>query len=116
MALDLTTLGDLGFGAGAIGNLYRPMSDETAVETVHAALDAGVRYLDTAPHYGFGLSEKRLGTVLPEADPGERLIISTKVGRSLDPRPEADLTQPRQGFVPPEPFESVFDYTYDAVM
>jgi D-threo-aldose 1-dehydrogenase len=114
--LDLTALGALGFGAATLGNLYRPMSDANAADTIRAAWDAGLRYIDTAPHYGFGLSEKRLGVTLPEIDPNETAIVSTKVGRRLDPVPHEDLTQLRQGFVSPEPVESVFDYSYDAVM
>jgi D-threo-aldose 1-dehydrogenase len=110
------TTGAWGFGAAAIGNLYRPISDAEAFEAVRTAFDAGVRYFDTAPHYGFGLSEKRLGAALASIDPKQTAIISTKVGRRLAPRPNADLTQQRQGFVSPEPFESEFDYTYDAVM
>jgi D-threo-aldose 1-dehydrogenase len=106
----------LGFGSAAIGNLYRPISDEVAAATVRAALAASVLYMDTAPHYGFGLSEKRLGASLAEFDPQRRVVLSTKIGRRLDYRPDADLTQARQGFVSPEPFESVFDYSYDAVM
>jgi len=106
----------LGFGSAAIGNLYRPIADEVSFATVEAALAAGVRYMDTAPHYGFGLSEKRLGASLAQLDPQRHVVVSTKVGRRLDPTPHADLTQVRQGFVSPEPFESVFDYTYDAVM
>lgn len=106
----------LGFGSAAIGNLYRAIPDQLAFDTVETALAAGVTYADTAPHYGFGLSEKRLGAALAELDPRRRVVVSTKVGRRLDPRPKADLTQVRQGFVSPEPFESVFDYSYDAVM
>ena len=108
--------GAWGFGGAAIGNLYRPVSEADAFETVRAAFDAGVRYFDTAPHYGFGLSEKRLGAALASIDPQQTALISTKVGRRLAPTLEADLTQPRQGFVSPEPFESEFDYSYDAVM
>lgn len=108
--------GSLGFGGAAIGNLYRPVAEADAFETVRAAFDAGIRYFDTAPHYGFGLSEKRLGAALSSIDPQHSAIISTKVGRRLAPRPDADLTQARQGFVSPEPFESEFDYSYDAVM
>jgi len=114
--VELTALGSLGFGASTLGNLYRPMGDDNAAETVRSAWDAGVRYFDTAPHYGFGLSEKRLGAALAGLDPGESATVSTKVGRRLDPRPDDDLSQLRQGFVTPEPFESVFDYTHDAVM
>ncbi|MGV3456078.1 aldo/keto reductase [Sphingomonas sp.] len=109
-------LGPLAIGAASIGNLYRAVPDDQAGAVVARAWDAGVRYFDTAPHYGFGLSEKRLGAALAELDPEQSAIISTKVGRRLDPRPDADLSAVRQAFVTPEPYESVFDYSYDAVM
>ncbi|PKP93371.1 MAG: pyridoxal 4-dehydrogenase [Alphaproteobacteria bacterium HGW-Alphaproteobacteria-16] len=108
--------GDLAFGAASIGNLYRGVTDEQARAVVARAWEAGVRYFDTAPHYGFGLSEKRLGAALAELDPTGSAIVSTKVGRRLDPAPDADLSAVRQAFVSPEPYESVFDYSYDAVM
>jgi D-threo-aldose 1-dehydrogenase len=115
--VDLNALGRLGFGAASVGNLYRAMPDEDAANTVRAAWDAGLRYYDTAPHYGFGLSEKRVGHTLAEVDPAQSAIVSTKVGRRLDPvAPGTDLSMARQAFVTPEPFESVFDYSYDAVM
>lgn len=116
MSDQLGDLGPLAFGAASIGNLYRAVPDEQALAVVRRAWDAGVRYFDTAPHYGFGLSEKRLGAALAELDPDQTAIISTKVGRRLDPRPDADLSAVRQAFVTPEPYESVFDYSYDAVM
>lgn len=109
-------LGKLAFGAASIGNLYRAVPDDQAREVVTRAWDAGVRYFDTAPHYGFGLSEKRLGAALAELDPAQTAIVSTKIGRRLDPVSDANLTAMRQAFVSPEPFESVFDYSYDAVM
>ncbi|WP_285019952.1 aldo/keto reductase [Novosphingobium sp. fls2-241-R2A-195] len=108
--------GTLGFGSAAIGNLYRPVTDAEAFAVIEAAWAAGLRYFDTAPHYGFGLSEKRLGEALAALDPASEAVISTKIGRKLDPAPDADLSAARQGFVSPEPFESVFDYGYDAVM
>lgn len=108
--------GNLGFGAAAIGNLYRAIADADARAVIEQAWAAGLRYFDTAPHYGFGLSEKRLGEVLAALDPGGEAILSTKVGRRLDPVPDADLSRQRQGFVSPEPYESIFDYSYDAVM
>lgn len=114
--VDLASLGALGFGSSSLGNLYRAIEDSAATETVRAAWDAGIRYFDTAPHYGFGLSEKRVGAALAQVDPDETAIVSTKVGRRLDPVPGKDLTQLRQGFVSPEPVESVFDYSYDAIM
>lgn len=108
--------GKLGFGSAAVGNLYRAIPEADAFAVIEAAWAAGLRYFDTAPHYGFGLSEKRLGAALAELDPAGEAVISTKVGRRLDPVPGADLSAVRQGFVSPEPFESAFDYTYDAVM
>ena len=115
--VDLTALGRLGFGAASIGNLYRAISDDDAAATVRSGWNAGLHYFDTAPHYGFGLSEKRLGNALAEIDPEQRALVSTKVGRRLDPVPlGTDLSIARQAFVTPEPCESVFDYSYDAVM
>lgn len=105
------TLPALGFGAGAIGNLYAAVSDEAARETIEVALAEGVAYFDTAPHYGFGLSETRLGAALPAS-----AKISTKVGRLLRPAPEADPLAERHGFVGASPFEPVFDYSYDGIM
>ncbi|MEN2791702.1 aldo/keto reductase [Sphingomonas oligophenolica] len=102
----------LGMGTAAIGNLYRPVSDDAARQTVMAALAAGIRYFDTAPHYGFGLAERRLGDALAEADPRGSAIISTKVGRLLVP---SDATGARHGFVDADPFEPVFDYSADAI-
>ena len=116
MSERIGALGPLAFGAASIGNLYRAVPDDQAHAVVERAWDAGIRYFDTAPHYGFGLSEKRLGAALAELDPDGTAVISTKVGRRLDPRPDADLSAVRQAFVTPEPYESVFDYSYDAVM
>jgi D-threo-aldose 1-dehydrogenase len=100
----------LGFGAAALGNLYTPVSDETAQAAVDAALAAGLDYFDTAPHYGFGLSESRLGDLLPRS-----AQISTKVGRRLEPV-DAPADAVRHGFAGAAPFEPVFDYSYDGVM
>lgn len=104
----------LGFGAAAIGNLYRPVADQVAQETIAAALTHGLTYVDTAPHYGFGLSESRLGSVLEELDPDQKVVISSKVGRLLVPVENA--SGERHGFVDAAPFEPRFDYSYDAVM
>lgn len=72
----------LGFGAAPLGNLYAPVSDEAAHGTVDAAWRAGVRYFDTAPYYGLGLSEVRLGEALSHR-PRSEYVVSTKVGRRL---------------------------------
>lgn len=80
------TLSRLGFGAANLGNLYRAMSDEQAWSILQAAWDAGVRYFDTAPHYGLGLSERRLGAFLATR-PRDEFVVSSKVGRLLVPDP-----------------------------
>ncbi len=101
----------LGFGAAAVGNLYRTISDDEARRTVQAALDGGIGYVDTAPHYGQGLSERRLGRVLP-AD----IVISTKAGRVLKPIAPPPPGAERHGFVDGDPFEPHFDYSHDGVL
>ncbi|MEH3040554.1 MAG: aldo/keto reductase [Sphingomonas paucimobilis] len=106
----------LGFGGAAIGNLYRPVGDDAARATIDAAWGRGIRRFDTAPHYGFGLSERRLGDALADIDPGQQAHVSTKVGRVLRPAPDRDLHAERQGFVSPEPVESAFDYSHDGVL
>ncbi|WP_035750410.1 aldo/keto reductase [Arthrobacter sp. 35W] len=93
----MTEMTTLGFGAAGIGNLYRGVSDDDAAATVHAAWDAGIRYFDTAPHYGLGLSERRLGAVLA-SKPRDEFVISTKVGRVLDPTDNPDGALDTQGF------------------
>jgi len=102
----------LGFGAAPVGNLYQPMSDIAAIETLNSALAQAIHYFDTAPHYGFGLSESRLGQAL--VDKREQFIISTKVGRLLVPSLSTEAV--RHGFVNAPALEPVFDYSYDAVM
>lgn len=80
----LAASGPFGFGASTLGNLYRAIDDETAKATVDAAWAQGIRYFDTAPFYGFGLSERRLGDALRHRKSDE-IILSTKVGRLLVP-------------------------------
>jgi D-threo-aldose 1-dehydrogenase len=104
---------ELGFGTAPLGNLFRPLSDEVARATLAAAKAAGFGYWDTAPFYGFGLSERRLGDSLRGSDH----VLSTKVGRVLNPvRGPIDANTPRHGYATSMPFEPVFDYSYDAVM
>ena len=81
-------LGSLGYGAANLGNLYQAMSDEEAWAVLNAAWESGIRYYDTAPHYGLGLSEHRLGAFLA-TKPRRDYVLSTKVGRLLRPRPAA---------------------------
>lgn len=103
-----------GIGTAGIGNLYAPVSDAVAEATIAAAWEGGVRLFDTAPYYGFGLAERRLGAALAAVDPGQTAIISTKVGRVLEPEP-APLRE-RHGFVDGDPFAPRFDYGRDGVL
>jgi D-threo-aldose 1-dehydrogenase len=105
---------ELGFGTAPLGNLFRPLPDEAARGTLAAAERAGFGYYDTAPFYGFGLSERRLGDALRAR---KDIVLSTKVGRLLKPVPgPVDQNQARHGYATPMPFEPVYDYSYDAVM
>ncbi|MCR2811577.1 aldo/keto reductase [Microbacterium sp. zg.Y1090] len=79
----------LGYGAANLGNMFRPLGDDEAWEILEAAWDAGIRYFDTAPHYGLGLSERRLGAFL-RTKPRDEYVLSTKVGRLLRPNPDDD--------------------------
>jgi D-threo-aldose 1-dehydrogenase len=95
----------LGYGAAHLGNLYAPITDTVADDILETAT-AGNAFVDTAPYYGHGLSEQRIGKYF-RAHPDRRPMISTKVGRRLVPcdRP-SDF-----GFVAPAPFQPVFDYS-----
>src|SRR5262249_33604699 len=72
--------GPLGFGAAPLGNMFRNLSDKEAAATVNTAWNQGTRYFDTAPFYGAGLSEIRLGRALASHNRNDYLL-STKVGR-----------------------------------
>ncbi|PZU08253.1 aldo/keto reductase [Sphingomonas sp.] len=108
------SLPELGFGAATLGNLYRPVSDAEAGQALAAGYAAGMTYIDTAPHYGHGLSERRVGDfVRGHGD----AIVSTKVGRLLRPRRDLEgRAEERQGFVSPMPFEREFDYSRDGIL
>jgi D-threo-aldose 1-dehydrogenase len=108
-------LGPFGFGAANLGNLYRAMSDDHARAVLDAAWDAGIRHFDTAPHYGLGLSERRLGTFLADK-PRAEYVLSTKVGRLLRPTPErAGRSDDAHRFAVPAAFERVWDFSADGV-
>lgn len=104
---------EVGFGAAMLGNLYRPLGDGESRDTLNAALDAGVTYVDTAPRYGHGLSERRVGDVL-RARP--HVALSTKVGRLFRANPKLEGSAERNGFFSPMPFESTYDYSYGGIM
>jgi D-threo-aldose 1-dehydrogenase len=105
----------LGLGCAQLGNLYRAMSDETAAEIVDTAWAQGIRYFDTAPHYGLGLSERRLGAALagrPRAD----YVLSTKVGRLLVDNPGGAGERDTEGFDVPATRTRRRDYSRDGVL
>src|ERR1700730_2810282 len=106
-------LTELGFGAAPIGNLYRPISDSDAADTATAALEAGIAYFDTAPYYGFGLSERRIGDVLRGVEP---VVVSSKVGRLLKADSAVRGYGQRHGYCSPMPFEPLYDYTFQRGM
>ena len=108
-------LPELGLGTAQFGNLYRETSEEEVRSAIVEAFDAGIDYFDTAPHYGLGLSERRLGEQLRGFARGD-YVISTKVGRLLEPSPETAHLQDAEGFVVPAATRRRFDFSRDGVL
>jgi D-threo-aldose 1-dehydrogenase len=104
---------ELSFGAAAIGNLFTPVDPDEAQATVNAAWDGGIRTFDTAPHYGLGLSERRLGAAL-RARPRDQYVISTKVGRILEPV-TGWAGRDTEGFAVAASYRRRFDFSADGV-
>uniref|UniRef100_A0AAU2VCF8 Aldo/keto reductase n=1 Tax=Streptomyces sp. NBC_00003 TaxID=2903608 RepID=A0AAU2VCF8_9ACTN len=104
----------LSLGGAALGNLFTPLSDETARGALDAAWDVGIRYFDTAPHYGLGLSERRMGAAL-RGRPREAYTLSTKVGRILEPR-EGGGDDLAEGFAVPATHRRRWDFSADGVL
>lgn len=108
--IDVTTLG---LGTATMGGNRTRITQPMAEAIVRAAWEAGVRYVDTAPYYGLGFSERCVGDALRE-EPRDPWVLSTKVGRLLRPR---TAPGPRDdGWMTPMPFEVEYDYTYDGIM
>jgi D-threo-aldose 1-dehydrogenase len=105
----------LGLGCAQLGNLYRAMSDESAYEIVDEAWAQGIRYFDTAPHYGLGLSETRLGVALA-GRPRDEYALSTKVGRLLVRNPAYAGERDDEGFDVPATTVRRRDYSRDGVL
>ena len=114
----------LGFGGASIGGLFAPVDDGEALGTLRHAWDLGIRYFDTAPLYGYGASERRVGAALRD-EPRDAFVLSTKVGRLVrDPAaigPHDEIDRQRQGdtddafYVRSGPERLVFDYSADGV-
>jgi D-threo-aldose 1-dehydrogenase len=113
---------ELSFGGAAIANLFTEVSEDDARAAVDAAWDGGIRTFDTAPHYGLGLSERRLGDALRHR-PRDGFVLSTKVGRLLEPASPAEGTYARAigtprdpgGFDVPATLVRRFDFSADGV-
>ncbi|MET1027483.1 MAG: aldo/keto reductase, partial [Dongiaceae bacterium] len=103
----------LGFGAAPLGNLYTAVSDAEARLGLTTAWEQGRRFFDTAPFYGYGLSERRVGDALRQY-PRDDFVLSTKVGRLI--RRGWDDSRAAEMYASPMPFHAAFDYSYDGVM
>lgn len=101
----------LGFGSAPIGDLFALLDDATAVATAERAAALGITYFDTAPFYGQGLAEHRLGTALRRRG-SPATVVSTKVGRLMRPAPQGRTS----GYLGGHPFDVVHDYSYDGAM
>ena len=105
--------GPLGFGGAPLGNMFGAVSEPDAAEALDAAWQSGIRYFDTAPHYGAGLSEHRFGASLRQ-HPRESYVLSSKVGRVLTPDPAVTSGPPP--FDAGLPFRARYDYTADGAL
>lgn len=104
---------ELGFGGAPIGSLFTPVADDAAAAALAAAWDCGIRYFDTAPHYGIGQSERRIGDFL-RGKPRAQCTLSTKVGRLLVPQDPAGRTD--EEFEVPATYRRVRDFSRDGIM
>jgi D-threo-aldose 1-dehydrogenase len=105
---------ELSFGGAAIGNLFTEVTDDDARAAVDAAWAGGIRAFDTAPHYGLGLSERRLGRAL-KGRPRDEYVLSTKVGRLIEPAPSGTVGPDAEGFAVDGGSVRRFDYSADGV-
>ncbi|VXC88822.1 Pyridoxal 4-dehydrogenase [Burkholderia sp. 8Y] len=109
-SVDVTALS---LGTAPLGGLYHELTEDEARATVDAAWQAGIRFFDTAPHYGHTKAEHRLGDALRRY-PRKDFVLSTKVGRRFVPRTTPD--DGSEGWANPLPFQAIYDYTYDGIL
>lgn len=105
----------LGLGCAPLGNLFHAIGDDAAAATVDAAWHSGIRYFDTAPHYGLGLSERRLGAAL-RGLPRNEFAVSTKVGRLLVPAGSGGPARDNEGYDVPATHRRVWDFSRDGIL
>lgn len=103
---------ELGLGSATMAGIFLEVPDDQARQTVGAALDAGINFVDTAPQYGLGRAEHLVGDALRDRRKG--VVLSTKVGRLLAPYTGDQVN--RDAWIKPFPFELVYDYSYDGIM
>lgn len=103
----------MGLGCSQMGGLYRATTPKEAAGVFEAAWEAGLRYFDTAPFYGYTRSEHRLGMLLADR-PRAAYVLSSKVGRLM--RPDASVAPGDDGWATPYPFRPFYDYSYGGVM
>lgn len=108
----------IGLGTAPLGNLYDPVSDDEATAVVERAYDLGIRFFDTAPLYGYGIAERRLGAVLRQK-PRDSYVLSTKVGRLLRSDRAPDPSQFFEGdpfYKATPPVAPLFDFSHDGAL
>ena len=103
----------LGLGCAQMGGLFGAMPLHDCEETVQAAWEAGIRYFDTAPYYGYSRSERRLGAIL-DGLPRDEYVLSSKAGRLMVP--DAAVGADEDGWVRPLPFRPTYDYSHDGIL
>lgn len=106
---------ELGLGTAQFGNLFKETTDEQAKSAAETAWNRGIRYFDTAPHYGMGLSERRLGEVLA-TKPRDEFVISTKVGRLIVPSPETAGQMAPGEYLVPADTKREWDFSRDGIL
>lgn len=109
------TMTELGLGTAQLGNLFKETTDEQATSAVETAWDNGIRYFDTSPHYGMGLSERRLGAVLA-TKPRDEFVLSTKVGRLIVPSPETAGQMAPGEYLVPADTKREWDFSRDGIL
>lgn len=111
---DPIEFGPLSFGGAELGNLFTAVDDAQSTAALETTWDLGIRYFDTSPHYGLGLSERRIGEFLADKNRDDYLV-STKVGRLLEPTPENAHKPDDTWFLVPQAARRVWDYSADGI-